>query len=1236
MKLLTFVISRQVPHTYSRKTFFQKQLTMRQFFTFLLVFGLFSPVLAQNNFWKPVKPESIPLPATAERRIQPLKSNTFQLDYSGLKTSLSEAPMEFTTAARHEPVVLQLPLADGSFQTFRVWESPVMAPELAAKFPAIRTYAGDAADGSGLTVRLGVDYKGFHAFIFNQDGGVQSVRPYAEGTDEYYMTYRMEDLPDFDKNGRCGVEDGHLTGELPDISQSGTVDERGNALVTLRKYRLAVVTQGEYSQFHGGTKPLVMSAIVTAVNFIVAIQERDWAVRLELIPNNDTLIFFDPATDPFTGPLVTDWVGDNPGAINPRVGVNSYDIGHLFARVVSSPGGVYVAGIAPGRVCNANKAVAGSSLPNPIGENYYVIIAHEMGHQFSASHTMNSCPPSSDNVWPPTAYEPGGGSTIMSYAGTCDPDIVEFNQQGYYHVASIEQAMSYITDGGGSGCAQAIVTDNNAPEVTIPLSDNFYIPISTPFVLTANATDADADNLTYCWEEYDLGPNTPLGQPILTAPAFRSFLPTSSPSRTFPRLSSIINNTQSSTEVLVDYSRVFNFKCTVRDNHPGAGGVATAAIKFNTTAQAGPFRVTFPNSNSDVWNVGEYQTITWDVANTDKALVNCKKVNILLSSNNGTSYPVVLAASVPNTGKYCIQVPDMPSNNSRIRVEAADNIFFDISNFGFKIQQPTQPDFSICPATFAELICAPTSFSTEISTAGIMGFNEPLTLSVAGLPAGATASFSQNPVQPGGTSTLTIDFSGTVPESSFDLTLEGAATAATKTTSINIRVVQNDFSALALQTPANGAQGVDLGPTLRWNTTPYALRYEVQVASNPSFEAGTIITSNANVSVDTFKLSILDEGQVCYWRVRPVNDCGAGDWTEPFVFVTKVQSCAPLAANDLPKPISANGTPTVESKITVTGSGFVVDDVNVQKVQGTHAFLQDLEVRLISPLGTNVLLFSNKCPGYSGNFNVGFDDSANGTFSCPPPQNGSYAKPTQLLSTFIGENAAGEWTLRVKDNVISSGGQLTGFELEFCSSLSPNPPFIVNNNTLQVMPGANAVIGDNLLKAEDANNGPGQLVFTLLTVPQYGDLRILGTLLSAGSQFTQSDISAGLLRYYEYGFNTGTDDFKFSVTDGEGGLLTGTFNIQPFPVGTDEPLGSIAFGLAPNPASDMMRLFVTEALDSDSRVHLFNTTGQLLRSWSLPAGAAMLLLDVADLPKGVYAVAVENEKGRGVKKVVVR
>jgi Cadherin-like/Secretion system C-terminal sorting domain/Proprotein convertase P-domain len=291
-------------------------------------------------------------------------------------------------------------------------------------------------------------------------------------------------------------------------------------------------------------------------------------------------------------------------------------------------------------------------------------------------------------------------------------------------------------------------------------------------------------------------------------------------------------------------------------------------------------------------------------------------------------------------------------------------------------------------------------------------------------------------------------------------------------------------------------------------------------------------------------------------------------------------------------------------------------------------------VRLISPIGTDVLLWKDKCPS-NVSFNFGMDDGASGPFGCPPPNNGLAYKPTAFLGVLNGESSQGTWTLRVKDNVINSGGTLSAFELEICSSVALNPPLIIVNNPLTLNAGTNAIIGDNLLKAEDINNGASALIFTLMSLPANGQLLVNNVVAAVGSQFSQADISNGGLRYYDYGFNLGQDVFNFSVTDGEGGLVSSTFKVQPT-VGTHEPDAQLLFELMPNPATSMAILSLNQALTSDARVTLRNAAGQVVETGLLATGAYTFRMALNHLPKGIYTVSLENAKAITVKKLVVQ
>jgi len=1214
---------------------------MRPFFTLLAVLCCLASAAAQSaappNFWSPVALDAVVLPESAQRPFEPMAYSAFRLAYDDLIAYLRKAPLEFTDQAAERKFTALMPAADGSLETFALWRTQMMMPGLEAARPEIRTYAGESLDHPGKKIHFTVSpYLGLHALLRHADKSIEYTEPLAQGQNVYYMSYHHHDYP---KNLDVQLpskylppspeEQAAMRPTVPTAAPAGGGKEF-SAPVKLRIYRFACTTTGRFGEDFG-TKEATLAKVVSTTNMVNAIYESDLAVRLKLIDEEEKLIFIDSATDPFTGSTVFDWLNQNTQVIVNQIGLLSkFDVAHCFARFIAGDAG----GVAGGECCyDPTKSRGVSAGTPPYGAGFFAVVGQEIGHMWASGHTWSHCTVN-NQFSSASACEPGSGSTIMSYAGACGADNVQNSADLYYHACSIREIRDFVENGRGNTCGTLEETGNQSPVVTLNYPENFFIPISTPFELKGSATDPDGDALTYCWDEIDLGPFVPMGSPSANSPLFRSFKPTTSPNRVFPRLQNLIFNTSDIREVLPTYSRDLKFCFVARDNRPGGGGIALDTIEFRSTDQAGPFLLSSPNSANDLWYGNEFRTVTWDVANTDKAPVNCQKVNILLSTDNGNTYEYTLAAGVPNTGRCCIKVPNIDKNLCRVRVEAADNIFFDLSNAAFKVKPAVTAGFGLCASQSSKQVCLPETFTVEISTSSILSFNAPITLSASGLPAGATAVFSQNPVQPGSSSTLTVTFPANIAEGIYNLSVSGSATGTTTTpTVVDLTVVSNDFSALALQTPANGATGTSQSPNLTFSTATDAQRYEIQVASSPSFDAGTLKSSSSSLTAGAYQVPVvLDKGTVYYWRVRPVNECGAGPWTEPFVFGTAVEACATLSSNDLPKPISASGTPTVESVITVNAGG-TVSDVNVKVVQGNHSFFKDMEFTLVGPDGTAVALSKDKCGGYNGQFKFGFDDASPTAFTCPP-STGVAFKPSAALSVFNGKNSTGAWTLRAKDNTISSGGNLAAFQLELCSSAALNAPFIVNNNTLQLPSGTNAPIPNTLLKAEDANNSAAQLTFTLVTVPQKGELQVNGAAALPGKQFTQADLDNGTLRYFDFG-GSASEQFRFVVTDGEGGFVTGTFVIKPL-VGVFEPRQQLAFDLAPNPATESLRVFFGESLSGEARLSLFNTAGQQMQSVVLPNGTLNHLLDVAALPDGVYIVTVQSERASGARKVVIR
>jgi hypothetical protein len=130
----------------------------------------------------------------------------------------------------------------------------------------------------------------------------------------------------------------------------------------------------------------------------------------------------------------------------------------------------------------------------------------------------------------------------MAYAGVCGVDNLQAHSNPYFHSISFEQIMNFVTSGAASAGGSSTTTGNHPPVVSAKA--NYTIPAGTPFTLTASGSDPDADSLTWCWEERDLGAAMSLSTTFDngSSPLFRSFTPAASPSRTFPQLSDILNN----------------------------------------------------------------------------------------------------------------------------------------------------------------------------------------------------------------------------------------------------------------------------------------------------------------------------------------------------------------------------------------------------------------------------------------------------------------------------------------------------------------------------------------------------------------------------------------------------------------------------------------------------------------------------------------------------------------------
>jgi hypothetical protein len=629
---------------------------MKQLIPFILLSLLSFHSFSQQNFWKQQNKNTI----QNGYQIQTSSDAYFYFDITAFKQLVQ------TT---NQPIIA-LPVSKTDFVTFKLTVNTTMSRELQIKFPEIRAFNGISLSAKNLTakVEIGPDY--FRAMITKPNGQVLFIDPTAFTKTEQnnYILYTREQFST-DKYFSCNLR------KKGKISDDDLFQAKAIQTCELRTYRAAISATGEYTAFHGGTVAQALAAQVTTLNRVNGIYERDLAITLSLIGNNDLLIYTNASTDPYSNGNPDNMIDENVSNTNNVIGASNYDIGHVFG---TDSGGLANLDC----VCSNNwKAggVTGSSAP--VGDPFDIdYVSHEMGHQFGADHSFNnSCGGNRNNA---TAMEPGSGSSIMGYAGVC-PTNVQNNSDGYFHAISLQEIGTAVSQGSHT-CPVKTPLNNVAPSVS-SIASIVNIPAGTPFMLTATATDADGDSLTYCWEQMNNDISTQ--PPTATAtkgPSFRTYFPSNLSTRYFP---SIYNQTQGSTtwEKLSTAARSYKFRVTVRDNAAGGGCTDSKDVTFSAIAEAGPFIVTYPSASGIIWTGLTTQTVTWDVANTNTAPISCQQVKISISTDGGATFTTLLA-NTPNDGSEDIQVPNIATTKAIIMITSDSQTFYDVSDKVFKIE----------------------------------------------------------------------------------------------------------------------------------------------------------------------------------------------------------------------------------------------------------------------------------------------------------------------------------------------------------------------------------------------------------------------------------------------------------------------------------------------------------------------------------------------------------------------
>lgn len=848
---------------------------MRKWLLFSGLFMLCLTGFAQSPYWQAADEAASGRSFFTDRE-RPSDYKIFQLQPSALRTVLQQSPSERSLGAAQSNTLVSIPDPSGQLRYFRIVEAPVMDPSLNARYPDIRSYAGvDVADPSA-TIRFSMSPLGFHAMILSARASTVYIDPLG---DDYYLVVSRSVLTPYRESFGC------LTPAIirDEISQQSGLSGRNADDGRLRSYRLALCATGEFSaHWLNGTettdaerKGKVLAAMNNFMTRANGIFERDFAVRLNLVANNDAVIYLNASTDPFT--TSTSWNSQTQSTCDGVIGSANYDIGHMVTKGGNNGNAGCI-----GCVCVAGSKGSGwTSYSNPSSDFFVVdYLCHEIGHQMGGNHTFTH-----SNEGTIAQVEPGSGSTIMGYAGiTGATTDVQPNSDDYFHAITIQQVTNYME---ATTCPTSVLTGNAVPTANAGL--DYVIPRSTPFTLTGSGSDANpGDVLSFCWEQNNVratGFSTVPSATATAGPQFRSYRPVSSTSRTFPEINSILNGTNGNKwEVLPSVARTLNFRFTVRDNRPGGAANNSDDMVLTINGTAGPFAVTAPNT-AVTWNAGTSQTVTWSVNSTNLSPVNCTSVNILLSTDGGLTFPTVLAAGTPNDGSQAITVPTVNSTTCRIRVEAANNIFFDISNANFTING-TPPACGDPTGLSASAITTSSATVSWTAVSGALSYD-------VDYKANSSATWINAAT---GTTSTTVNLSGLTSGTLHDWRVRANCSGGSG------NYVSAQFTTTS---PCNAPTGLAASAitatsaTVSWTAVSGASNYTVEYKANSS---ATWITAASATTATSVSLSGLSASTLYDWRVRTNCASGSSAFSQA-QFTTAAASVCPGIYD-----VSTNGT----------------------------------------------------------------------------------------------------------------------------------------------------------------------------------------------------------------------------------------------------------------------------------------------------------------------------------------
>ncbi len=1117
-----------------------------------------------------------------ESRMQLPENHLFDLNLNMLKQSIVNSPKR---EAKNSTVIISLPNAEGILEGFKIYENSNMDPALAARYPEIKSYVGIGIDNPTATVYFSVSPLGFKAMTLSADKPAVFIEPISQDL-VTYSVYKKSDKKASLTPFECSVID-VVSPQIDGTAARPNADD-----ATLRTFRLAMSCTGEYAVYFGGTKALALAAINASMTRVNGVFEKDFGVHMNLIANTDLVIYTNASTDPYAAAAsMSQWNAQLQSTLTSVIGEANYDVGHLFGAT----GGGGNAGCI-GCVCTNGSKGSGITSPAdgiPAGDNFDIdYVAHELGHQFGANHTWTH----GGNEGTSVQMEPGSGSTIMGYAGITTLD-VQPHSDAYFHAVSIQQVTNNIKT---KTCQTNIATGNSVPTAGAGL--DYTVPKSTPFMLTGTGTDANGDALTYNWEQMDSQTTSAVPSATKTTGVnFRSYNSSTSSTRCFPKMSSVLTGatttagTELTVEALSSVARTLNFRMTVRDNRAGGPANNSDDMIVTVNATAGPFSVSAPNTAVSFVG-GSSQTITWAVAGTTANGVNCANVDILLSTDAGTTWSTLLAAT-PNDGTQAVTIPNTPGTTNRIMVKGTNHIFFDVSNTNFTITAGSTD--TVAPTAATLTASGTTTTTTNLSWSGA-------TDNVA-----VTAyDVYQNGVFKATTATTTYAVTGLTATTTYTFTVR--AKDAAGNTSVDSNVVSVTTLTPVPDTTAPNAPTLSASGTTQTTTNLSwsGATDNVAVTGYDVLRNGALIGSTTTAT--TFAVTGLTASTAYTFNVRAKDAAGNISLDSNSVTVTTLtpDTTAPSAPT-----LSASGTTSTTTNLSWTGATDNVAVTGYDVYRGTTLIGSTTTATTFAVTGltaSTAYTFNVRAKDAAGNISINSNTVSVTTL----------AASTVTYCTSQGNSTADEKIGKVVFGTINNTSTGTAGYENF-TALSTNA---VRGTayTITITPSwTSTVFKEGYVVWIDYNKDgdfldAGEKVWTKAastTTPVTGTFTIPTTATLGATrmriQMSYNAVQTSSCAAFSFGQ---VEDYTVNIS------LTAKID--------ETSNAGISFNLFPNPVKgDILNI---SNLDIASEYRIFNMLGQEIGNGKIENQS----INVGSLTSGTYLIEVSNANGKSSKRFI--